>query len=1045
MTGAASESRNLQKLKDKLREMLQLDQADLDFGIYRIMNAKRFEIETFLDRDLLSQVRENLAKYQPAELVEKRQKLDTAIAGARAAGIDPNTAPNVKQLQAQIDDTVDIDTLEEEIYANLTTFFSRYYQSGDFMSLRRYKDGVYAMPYAGEEVKLHWANADQYYIKSSESFRNYAFIVTKNFTAGTTVGQPLAEHRRVRFDLVSAGTERDNNKAQAAKERRFFLDADAPIATVANDKGENELVIRFHYRPDEDGRKQADINTATVTTLLELSPTSQETAEVPSWAEWQELLAQKQPTKASPDRTLIEKHVAAFTAKNSFDYFIHKDLGGFLRRELDFFIKNEIMFLDDIESDSVPRVEQYLSKIKVLRGIAHKLIDFLAQLEDFQKKLWLKKKFVLETNWLVTLDRVPEDLYPEIAANDAQREEWVKLFKIDQIKGDLVRIAEYSEPLSLDFLKQNPFLIIDTSKFRIEFKDKILNSFDNIDDIENGFVMCSDNFHALNFLSSSHKGRFASSTIDPPYNTGDDGFIYKDGFNHSSWISFIYSRISLASGLLREGGVQFCHIDDNEFRHTWPIMNSIFGDHNYLGSFVWKRRSSSAMSSNPLSLDHEYVLSFANNINNTTLIGLARNIDDFPYSDENGRFSSDNLSIGMTRDQRPRQFYEICNPITGTSYEPPQNRVWRFTPDTMEEVIRNNLIIWPESWEGNLERPRYKTYYRPEQMRPKPLSSWIEGAGVNDRDIKEEENEYLIEIMQSGMNQEGTRILDSLSLGRNFPHPKPVSLIRSLARTSVPPRNDIIDYFAGSGSTGHAIISLNREDGGQRKFTMIELGIHFYDTLLPRIMKCFYSEIWRNGIPVDRNGMSCCVKYVRLESYEDCLDNLAPIRTQRRSALLAQHDALREDYTLRYMLDLETADSLLDLERFADPDGYTLSVVRDDVRRDVPVDLVETFNYLIGLKVRTRRRLRGVLEIAGETNVEGDRVLVLWRNTHETDNDALDAWFQKQAYSTQDSEFDLIYVNGDNTLENLRRPDETWKVRLIETTFHARMFDMGDA
>jgi len=105
--------------------------------------------------------------------------------------------------------------------------------------------------------------------------------------------------------------------------------------------------------------------------------------------------------------------------------------------KLDFYIKNEVMRLDDIEEESAPRVEQYLSKIKVIRRIAHKIIDFLAQIENFQKKLWLKKKFVVETNYCVTLDRVPEDLYPEIAANEAQREEWVRLFVIDEIKGDL--------------------------------------------------------------------------------------------------------------------------------------------------------------------------------------------------------------------------------------------------------------------------------------------------------------------------------------------------------------------------------------------------------------------------------------------------------------------------------------------------------------------------------------------------------------------------------------------------------------------------------
>ena len=153
----------------------------------------------------------------------------------------------------------------------------------------------------------------------------------------------------------------------------------------------------------------------------------------------------------------LKVHLRRYTARNTFDYFIHKDLGGFLRRELDFYIKNEVMHLDDVENETAPRVEQYLSKIKVIRRIAGKIIDFLAQLEDFQKKLWLKKKFVVETQYCITLDRIPEEFYPEIAANDAQREEWVRLFAIDEIKGDLTTPA-YSAPLSVQFLKAHPNL-----------------------------------------------------------------------------------------------------------------------------------------------------------------------------------------------------------------------------------------------------------------------------------------------------------------------------------------------------------------------------------------------------------------------------------------------------------------------------------------------------------------------------------------------------------------------------------------------------------
>src|SRR5690606_1190293 len=134
---------------------------------------------------------------------------------------------------------------------------------------------------------------------------------------------------------------------------------------------------------------------------------------------------------------------------------------GFLRRELDFYIKNEIMHLDDLNTENEHRLEQYLSKIKVIKKISHKNIAFLEQIENFQKKLWLKKKFVVRADYCVTLDRVPEELYPEIVRNEAQIEEWKRLFAIHEIEGDLTTVP-YSEPLTVEFLKAHPYLVLDT-------------------------------------------------------------------------------------------------------------------------------------------------------------------------------------------------------------------------------------------------------------------------------------------------------------------------------------------------------------------------------------------------------------------------------------------------------------------------------------------------------------------------------------------------------------------------------------------------------
>ena len=219
------------------------------------------------------------------------------------------------------------------------------------------------------------------------------------------------------------------------------------------------------------------------------------------------------------DYTRLEAHLRRYTARNTFDYFIHKDLGAFLRRELDFFIKNEVMHLDDVEHETVPRVEQYLSKIKVIRKIAGKIIDFLAQLEDFQKKLWLKKKFVVETSYCITVGCIPEEFYPEIAANEAQREEWVKFFAIDEIEGDLTTPG-YSKKLKPEFLESHPTLVLDTQHFDVGFTARLLEAIGNLDEQTDGVLFHSENFQALSVMQARYRRQVKSIYIDPPYNTG---------------------------------------------------------------------------------------------------------------------------------------------------------------------------------------------------------------------------------------------------------------------------------------------------------------------------------------------------------------------------------------------------------------------------------------------------------------------------------------------------------------------------------------------
>ncbi len=291
----------------------------------------------------------------------------------------------------------------------------------------------------------------------------------------------------------------------------------------------------------------------------------------------------------------------------------------------------------------------------------------------------------------------------------------------------------------------------------------------------------------------------------------------------------------------------------------------------------------------------------------------------------------------------------------------------------------------------------------------------------------------------------GNTLLINIVGKKLFDFPKSINLVGQCLKVTVKSKSEslILDYFAGSGTTGHAVINLNREDEGKRKFILVEMGAYFDTVTKPRIQKVVYSKDWKDGKPVSREGISHCFKYMRLESYEDTLNNLMPVRDIEQEQTLGFSDNFREGYMLQYMLDVETRDSLLNLEWFDDPFNMHLNITRNNEMQPTRVDLVETFNYLIGLVVESYAVPRkGIVVVAG-SNLTGERILVIWRDCYEYSNDDLNDFLRKSRYNPLDNEFDRIYVNGDNNVENLKIGDERWKVALIEEEFGKRMFEMN--
>lgn len=1043
---APGSSRNFDRLKTLLREMFQLDRGDLDFGLYRIMNLKASEIDAFLERDLLPQVKDVLAaqisNQNREELETKLKDTINQLTALRAPVEDNETVLQLRRHLAEA--TADADT-EADVYGHLANFFARYYNEGDFMSLRRYSGGgkpTFLIPYDGEEVKLHWANADQYYVKTTENYASYAFAAGEDDAAF-----------RVRFEIVAADNVKDNVKEASAKQRRFVLASDDQAVTLDRD----DLVVRFEHRPlTEKEKKQWPGNGATQQGRIDGATATRILAAVERLAPNRRLpLAVSAPTTAHPERTLLAKHVERYTAKNSFDYFIHKDLGGFLRRELDLYLKTDVLNLDDLVLGDADRLRRALARMRAVRQVAEKIIAFLAQLEDFQKRLWLKKKFVLETQWCVTLDRVSDALYPEIAANEAQREEWVSLFAIDEIAGDLSNGGTgYSKPLDTAFLKANPYLVLDTRYFNADFKNRLLAALSDAGPLEeqtDGLLVHSENFQALNLFRARYAGQVNCIYIDPPFNTDASPIIYKNGYKSSTWNSLIENGLHSSRAMLAECGVLVAAIDDEQHKELGYILSRVY-QNRMLGTILVRANPSGRPTQSGYSVAHEYLLYAGRGEDSSigrmppTEAQRAR----FSQKDEKGSFEWRNLRReGSNSDRAARRhlYYPIYISEGGTIRVPEmawdseeENWITSEVPKSGEtEIFPDNEDGREKTWRWGASKVRKSldslavrkdrsgrdyVYYkrRPHEQGVVSASCWFDG--------------------KYSSTEHGTALLKDI-FGRSiFSYPKSIHAVVDsiwIAGASDSDAN-VLDYFAGSGTTGHAVINLNREDDGRRKFILVEMGDHFDTVMLPRLKKVVYSPSWNDGCPASRDkGVSQLIRYIRLESYEDALDGLC-LTPPDDDLLIGNDSALTEDYRLRYALGSETANSPCLLgKHFSNPFSYTLSVVRNGMRREVPADLPETFNYLLGLRVESRRPIDDVLTIHGKDQ-QGQQCLVLWRNLDRTDNAALNGWFianRGQLPTTPD----LIYVNGDHTLNAIRQQDETWTAQTIEPLFRELMFE----
>ncbi|WP_296217663.1 site-specific DNA-methyltransferase [Pseudomonas sp. UBA2684] len=651
------------------------------------------------------------------------------------------------------------------------------------------------------------------------------------------------------------------------------------------------------------------------------------------------------------------------------------------------------------------------------------------------------------------------------------------------------------------FLKQNPHLQLDTRFLDENAKARIIATLSDLDSSNNGTLFHSDNFQALSLLQEKYKKNVGCIYTDPPYNTNASSILYKNDYKDSSWQTLMQDRLALAKNLMKDDSIIAVAIDDEEVSPLRFILGEIF--EKELGVAVVRSNPQSRKATGKLSPVHEYILFYGKSEDSTPYsIGYSEaKAARYPLSDSNGRYSWLNfIRTGNNdlRQDRPTLYYPIV--VNSENQIRIPKMIWNGESqsyDLQEEIATDEQLVFPvKEVNGTLIEKRWQRGHVRVHSDYSDYRVRRNGSGEISIDFKTRMDEEALPVTwwdkpEYASANYGAAELKELFQTNSFDYPKAKKLVEDALRAcgaSHDKNTVVLDFFGGSGTTADAVITINRAaEGKDRKYILIEQGEHFDEILKPRIQKVAYSLDWKSGKPISRNGNSHCFKYLRLESFEDTLNNLQLPEAPRLNTSTPESAEMARDYMLKYWLEFETvgSPSLLNVREFTDPTSYKLKVKQagSDAQVEKTIDLVETFNWLIGLHVAhldqprryaielvreadpelpkdqdTRWRSTAIKErddgefwfraVEGHIlSVPGDelsreRVLVIWRKlTGDSGRDqaALEAWLNKRGINPRESEFEHIYVNGNHALPS--DGDAATRVRLIEETFAQRMWE----
>ncbi len=630
-----------------------------------------------------------------------------------------------------------------------------------------------------------------------------------------------------------------------------------------------------------------------------------------------------------------------FRMQTEADFFINKNAREFLEERFNLWMYQYLFQEESIFEQS------RLDQLQAIRDTAFDIIEFIAQFEDELRKVWEKPKFARSVHYVMTLDKLPRKLIKKIASHsgiDKQITEWRQLNLVDE-NFSSENLHRLPQKLNIDngISDECLFLPLDTKYFE-SLKLDILDTLGDLDLTLDGEVVHSENWQALNTLRSRYSGQIDCVHIDPPYNTNSRGFLYQNEYRHSSWLTMMENRVDAVNGFLKDDGTFLCHIDEHEYERLHLMMEKT-GLLN-AGTVVWDKRNPMT-GGRGVATQHEYIIwrsrtekylslrndnikliiekaeelveehggindavksSFSNWVTNHT--DFSGGEAAYRYVDDDGRvYQSVSLRAPEPRSD-PKFHIPLEHPLTKKPCLVPPNGFSR-TPETLKLMINRGEIIFGVD---ESTQPRQKRYLTKDSRRQ--ISSVIQDA------------------------RRGKSDLDRLGLV-NFPYCHSVGFYFNLIAAAANSSSDVIlDYFAGSGTTAHAVVNLNRDDGGDRRYVLVEMGDYFHTVIIPRLKKVIFSKDWKNGKPISNHGTSHAFKYYSLEQYEESLKN-----SRYKNSKQLELDSMKSPFEQYVFFGDAKLSHVVN-----QPDESTIDINLFDLYPDI--DIAESLSNVLGKHIR---------------------------------------------------------------------------------------------